>query len=264
MSWRIVLSATLALALGACGPDQGKGAGDDDDPFMDAGLVPDSRGFDDGSVIDEGIDAGPLCTGLPVKVRDFKFSHPDFEHFTSDAVTLGIVQATLGADNTPVYAPAGPTVCTTGPTQFADWYHDVPGVNVPLMSQINLVETSPGLFVFDSGAFFPIDGAGSGNEGQAHNFAFTTEIHTSFVYKGGEVFTFRGDDDLWLFINKKLAIDLGGLHQPASATINLDARAVELGLTVGNTYTMDIFHAERHTTASNFRIETTIDCFIIE
>jgi hypothetical protein len=26
---------------------------------------------------------------------------------------------------------------------------------------------------------------------------------------------------------------------------------------------MDIFHAERHSTASNFRIETTIDCLAI-
>ena len=75
---------------------------------------------------------------------------------------------------------------------------------------------------------------------------------------------FRGDDDLWLFINGKLAIDLGGLHQPQQNILSLDARAAELGLVVGGTYAMDIFHAERHSTASNFRIETTIDCLIVE
>jgi fibro-slime domain-containing protein len=31
-----------------------------------------------------------------------------------------------------------------------------------------------------------------------------------------------------------------------------------LGLTVGVTYPLDVFHAERHTTQSNFRIDTTI------
>ena len=38
--------------------------------------------------------------------------------------------------------------------------------------------------------------------------------------------------------------------------------AASLGLEVGSTYPMDIFHAERHTDQSNFRIDTTIGCFI--
>jgi fibro-slime domain-containing protein len=106
--------------------------------------------------------------------------------------------------------------------------------------------------------FFPIDGQGFGNEGQAHNFGFTFELHMEFAYKGGEVFTFSGDDDLWVFINDRLAIDLGGLHPEQPEVLDVDAAAASLGLVVGETYPLDLFHAERHTNESNFRIESTL------
>jgi fibro-slime domain-containing protein len=127
------------------------------------------------------------------------------------------------------------------------------------------METPPGsgTYVYDDPDFFPLDGMGFGNEGLPHNFHFTTEVHTTFEYKGGETFTFTGDDDLWLFINERLAIDLGGLHPALSATVDLDASSTTLGIDPGQTYRMDIFHAERHTDASNFHVETTSRCFVI-
>lgn len=242
----------IVVAAAACGPAGGAAL---DAHGTDAANVADAP-----PVADADLTA---CARLPVIVRDFKFSHPDFEHFTTDMVTTGLVQPDLGADGTPTYAPAGATACTTGPAAFHDWYHDVAGTNLRLAKTLTLLETSPGTYVYDSAAFFPIDGEGFGNEGLAHNFAFTTEIHTAFEYRGGETFTFRGDDDVWLFVNGHLAIDLGGLHQPAGATIDLDAQAAALGLVHGHTYPMDIFQAERHTTLSNFRIETTIACFVV-
>ena len=242
-----------ACAVGACGPSAS--SPDGASGSIDAVISPDAP-------LVEFADAAP-CNQLHATIRDFHKTHPDFEHFTSDAVTPGLVATTLGADHTPRYAPQGATVCTTGPTQFADWYHDVAGTNVAIPITLSLIETSPGVFVFDSGAFFPIDGQGFGDEGFDHNYSFTTEIHTLFTYQGGEQFTFRGDDDLFLFINDHLAIDLGGTHQPATSTVDLDAQAAGLGLAKGGTYRMDIFHAERHSTASNFRIQTTIACFVV-
>ena len=201
-------------------------------------------------------------TVLDATIRDFSLGHPDFEDYGGDSAYKGLVNADLGADLKPVYAHPGATPQTSGPDAFKQWYNDTPGVNQTFPMQLDLIEIQPGLYQFASEAFFPVDDKGFGNEGLNHNFAFTTEIHTQFIYNGGEKFTFTGDDDLWMFINNKLAIDLGGLHPPLNDTVDLDADAGLLGIVPGQTYTMDIFHAERHSDGSNFRIDTTIGCFM--
>lgn len=63
-----------------------------------------------------------------------------------------------------------------------------------------------------------------------------------------------------MFVNNRLALDLGGVHSAETGSIDFDEVAAQLGLVKGHTYDFDIFQAERHTTRSNFRIETSIDC----
>ncbi len=250
--------AALALVLVACGPPpKHEGAGGD-------------GGVDGGAMSLYDSTPGADCQALVATIRDFTpDTHPDFEPDAAfDFSYPGLVKTMLDGNKKPVYAPAGMTPHTAGPMQFAQWYRDVPGINEAFTVSLALTESSPGRFTYDSAAFFPIDGKGFGdtalaNDGMMHNFHFTTEIHTSFQYRGGEVFNFNGDDDLWLFINGRLAIDLGGLHPALPGSVSLDEKATELGIQPGHMYSMDIFHAERHTDASNFHVETTIDCFII-
>jgi fibro-slime domain-containing protein len=216
-----------------------------------------------------------IITGI---VRDFKGKtqpqgHPDFEAFEGMQPTPGLVASTLGPDQKPVYASRceatpDPSACpfrqmTTSASAFDQWYRGAPDVDRPYAIHLSL-QPNGGVHTFQSNDFFPLDGQGWGNPpGKSHNFGFTTEVHMKFAYQGGERFSFTGDDDLWVFINGKLAIDLGGLHPPTSAMLDLDARAAELGITKGQSYALDLFHAERHSEASNFRIDTTLsftDC----
>jgi fibro-slime domain-containing protein len=55
----------------------------------------------------------------------------------------------------------------------------------------------------------------------------------------------------------------GGSHSQVTQTLNLDASAATFGITPGKEYAFDMFHAERHTPSSNFRVDTTLaftDC----
>jgi len=176
-----------------------------------------------------------------------------------------VVERQLGSDRKPVYARTGATPTVTGKTTFDQWYRDVPGVNMRFEEQLPLVEGPPGTFTFDDQTFFPLDGKGwPGSEVFGHNFLFTTEIHATFKYRGGERFEFNGDDDVFVFVNGQLVIDLGGVHVAQRATVDFDQRARELGLVVGGVYPLAVFHAERHTDQSHFRMVTSIDCFILE
>ncbi len=156
----------------------------------------------------------------------------------------------------------------TSLSSFNSWYNDVAGTNISKPLNIILKRT-PGspVYVFDSatdspylerGGFFPIDKDLYGDyDTWGHNFHFTTEVAADFVYEKGKghMFKFTGDDDLWVYIGGHLVMDLGGLHPRREQVVELDRLT---WLTDGEVYQFKIFHAERHTVQSNFRIETTI------
>jgi fibro-slime domain-containing protein len=253
---------------------------------------------DGGSSGTSSANCGSQLFGL---VRDFQMGtttggHPDFESppMVDDR---GIVTDTLGSDGKPVYADNGGRT-TSGADNFNQWYRDVPDVNMTYLIALRFARNGTGnLFTFaaslsnpgfggggrgrdaavanggDAGAalpdssYFPLDGYGFDNQGESHNYSFTTEVHTSFIYNGGETFTFQGDDDVFVYINGHLAIDLGGIHNQETQTVDLDAEAAQLEITTGNIYDLAVFNAERHTTQSNFRIDTTMtftNCGVIE
>jgi len=191
---------------------------------------------------------------LPIVIRDFSSAHPDMEKFLG--VDLGIVATALKTNGKPQYAKAtGGTPTTTGAANFDQWYSDVTGVNMTMLQTLTLNQIAGGTYQFNNGNFFPIDGQGFGNQGNPHNFHFTSEVRYWFEYKGGEVLDFTGDDDVWVFVKKQLTVDIGGVHGAMNGSVTLNAaKASQLGLQVGKVYEIVVFQAERHTTQSNYKL----------
>jgi fibro-slime domain-containing protein len=105
--------------------------------------------------------------------------------------------------------------------------------------------------------FFPIDEfppTGSTGGGDLHDFHFTSEVRFWFEYQANSPsLDFSGDDDVWVYVNGHLALDIGGIHGRVAKSFTIDAaNATAFGLETGKVYEIAVFQAERNISQSNY------------
>ncbi|MEM1011590.1 MAG: fibro-slime domain-containing protein [Planctomycetota bacterium] len=242
------------------------------------------RAVDDDAIVSIPVtfrDFKPLGSGDEGGVS----GHVDFSSGRNieDAVRYGLVADQLGPDGKPVFRDGfgwkdeaetipgndgGTEEAILSAASFASWYNDDPTLNRSTTGNLLLRADDPNrpdVFRLVDNTFFPLDGQLLVNspfneltddgtlDGRPHNFGHTFELHAQITYAGpgsGETLTFEGDDDIWVFIDGQLVVDLGGQHHKEAASVDLDS----LGLAAG-TYDFDLFYAERNPGSSHFKME---------
>lgn len=142
-----------------------------------------------------------------------------------------------------------------------------------------LIDVTTGTYQFICDTFFRLDNKGLGKEWNwmnafknqlgigtgnfNHNYSFTMTMSRTFVMVPGLKFNFAGDDDIWLFLNNQLVMDLGGPHPKDTMVVLVDTVGNGSGtpLQINQTYNFDLFYCERHSGNSDIEITTNMLVF---
>jgi fibro-slime domain-containing protein len=139
---------------------------------------------------------------------------------------------------------------------FSQWFSDVPGANASQRIFLSMNKGSDGVYSFSTSDFTPMDGELYGNQGASHNRGFTCSIDAVTGYKKctGQFIEYAGAGDAWLFINGKLAMDMGGTHANGKQVVLLD----RLNLTDGAEVRVNFFYAQRTSNNATFGLRTNL------
>lgn len=179
-------------------------------------------------------------------VRDFLSTNVDFENDNPDVVSVGNV---LGSNDLPVFL--------NNQERYNTWFQNTQGVNM-WTNHILTFNRVGKIWRLEGMNYYPIDNALFGNELREHNYDFTTQFSGIVDYRGGEFFNIIYDDGILVYFNRQLALSAPGLAYNTSIELSVDSVAQRCGLVVGGSYSLHIFHMERHVWFSMFDITTDL------
>ena len=112
---------------------------------------------------------------------------------------------------------------------------------------VNFYRSRGGVVVIDSSITMgPLPGARTKYDfsGELHNSQFCMEMHNMFKYRKGDSLVVSSSGDTWVFVNRKLVLDLGGRNLDTLAKLhlaNLNEKFGENFLKEDEVFTFDIY-----------------------
>ena len=205
--------------------------------------------------------------------RQFEWESCGYFH---KEIESGLVEYELGEDHLPIFV-SGSLTPNRGLADAKRWFEAVEGKSASYIGAIKMEYQQNGAsFFFTRDEFYPLDDA-KFSEGDivnkdGHNHLFTMNFAVPFTVlnSGSEMFEIEADDDTFVFVNDKLAIDMGGIHDPIysrfvikeNGEIYTGIGAEELAfsgikLERGAGSMIRIFHADRDANESIFNVKFT-------
>ena len=188
-------------------------------------------------------------------------------------IERGLVEYDLGEDHLPVFK-AGELLSNRGLSDSGRWFTAVDGKSASYIGAIKMEYVAAGaVFSFTRDEFYPLDEADFSKDDivnrDGHNHLFTMGFAVPFTVlaSGEESFEMEADDDTFVFVGDKLAIDMGGIHDTAigrlviqdngevyAASGNEELAFTGIRLTKGDGSIVRIFHADRDEDESVFNM----------
>ena len=222
---------------------------------------------------DECIDIYNASAWKEAAKRQFEWSECGYHN---KGLEQGLVDYQLDKEYLPV-AKGGKLTSNRGLTDLKRWFNAVDGKSASYIGNLKMdYQADNAEFSFHQDEFYPLDEVEFSKNDSAnddrHNHLFTMNFAVPFttLLSGNESFEITADDDTFVFVGDKLAVDLGGIHGAMTGQFvihdngdvyagvnNEDMAFTGVKLNEGDGSIVRIFHADRDSSESVFKIKFT-------
>lgn len=213
-------------------------------------------------------------TSLSGELYNRQFEWSECGYYSKD-LEKGLVEYNLNENYLPV-AVSGKLTPNRG-INMDRWFNEVEGKSKNYTGNVKLQYKADGAqFSFYQKEFYPLDEVDFSKDDpvnrDGHNHLFTMSFAVPFTVlkSGNETFEIMADDDTFVYVGDRLAIDMGGVHEATTGRFTIaengevyasvrDEEPAYTGINVGEEEgsIVRIFHADRDSNESVFEVAFT-------